>query len=72
VAFKNGTVAELIQVCFDLNPDNLDREINGLLAAMQFFDKQKSIIITFKDSDRIEKDGHIIDVVPAFEYLGIS
>lgn len=69
VAFKNGAVAELIQVCFDLNPDNLDREINGLLAAMQFFNMQESTIITFEDSDSIEKEGYTIDIVPAFEYL---
>src|SRR5674476_1419848 len=30
VAMKHGSVIELVQVCYELNPDNLKRELNGL------------------------------------------
>jgi hypothetical protein len=69
VAFKNGTVIELIQVCYELNPDNIDREVDGLIEAMKFFDFEKALIVTFAKSDEIEKDGHKIMVTPAYEFL---
>ncbi len=69
VAIKNGVVLELVQVCYELMPDNLQREMNGLLAAMRFFDKKRAVIITFSNSDFIEKDGFEIEVIPAHKYL---
>lgn len=69
VAMKHGTVSELVQVCHELNPDNLEREMNGLLQAMRFFNQQKATIVTFAESDYVEKDGYKITVVPAYQYL---
>jgi uncharacterized protein len=69
VVMENGVVVELIQVSYELTPDNLNREINGLVRAMSFFKKQKAIIVTFADKDHIEQDIYKIDVVPAYEYL---
>jgi predicted AAA+ superfamily ATPase len=43
--------------------------MNGLLAAMRFFDKKRAVIITFSNSDFIEKDGFEIEVIPAHKYL---
>jgi predicted AAA+ superfamily ATPase len=70
VAMKNGTVTELIQVCFELNPDNVKRETTGLFKAMQFFGLQKATIVTFSNTDSIEQEGLKIDVVPAHIFLG--
>jgi hypothetical protein len=67
---KNGTVSELIQVCFELNPDNVKRETTGLFKAMQFFGLQKATIVTFSNTDSIEQEGLKIDVVPAHIFLG--
>lgn len=69
VAMKHGTVAELVQVCYELNPDNLKRELNGLLKAMRFFNQRHAIILTFANSDFIEEDGYKVEVVPAYKYL---
>jgi predicted AAA+ superfamily ATPase len=41
VVLKNSKVEMLVQVCHSLNQDNLDREVNGLLKAMKFFQLQK-------------------------------
>ena len=66
---KNNTLVELVQVCYDLNPDNLNRELNGLLQAMKFFNHQKATIVTFSKSDFIQQDGFEISVIPAYNYL---
>lgn len=69
VAMKNGRVIELVQVCYELTPDNLKREMNGLLQAMRFFNKSKAVLVTFSNSDLIKEDNFEIDVVPAYKYL---
>ncbi|MDZ4203230.1 MAG: ATP-binding protein, partial [Bacteroidales bacterium] len=69
VAMKHGVVAELVQVCYELTPDNLKRELNGLLKAMRFFNMHKATIVTFANSDFIEEDGGEIEVIPAYKYL---
>jgi len=70
VVMKNGAVVELVQVCYELTPDNVQRELNGLIKAMRFFKQQKARIVTFSNSDHIEEDGYKIDVIPAYAYLG--
>lgn len=69
VAMKNGAVAELVQVCYELTPDNIKRELNGLLKAMRFFNQQNARIVTFSNSDSIEEAGFKVEVIPAYEYL---
>lgn len=71
VAMKNGIVHALVQVCYELTADNLQRELKGLQKAMKFFDVKKGTIVTFKDVDRFHEDGFEIEVVPAFMYLQI-
>ncbi len=69
VVFENGSPKELIQVCYELTPDNVDREVAGLLDAMKFFNFETAKIVTFDDSDEIEEDGYKINVVPGHEFL---
>ena len=69
IAINQGKPAEIIQVCYDLNQDNLQREIAGLLDALNYFNEEKGKIITFNQKDRFEKDGKIIEVLPAHEFL---
>ena len=69
VAMKHGIVAKLVQVCYELTPDNLKRELNGLIKAMRFFNQPKATIVTFATTDLIEQDGFEIAVIPAFTYL---
>ncbi len=69
VAYSRGQVFELVQVCYELTAENLDREISGLLSALKFFKMKTGKIITLSDSDIFEKDGYEIKVIPAHEYL---
>lgn len=71
IAMKNGTIEALVQVCFELTADNLQRELNGLKKAMKYFDFKKGTIVTFKDSDFIQENGYFIDIVPAYQFLSL-
>lgn len=71
VAMKHGAVDEIVQVCYELTPDNLKREMNGLLQAMRFFKKQKATIVTLNNTDFIKVDNFEIEVIPAYKYLSI-
>jgi predicted AAA+ superfamily ATPase len=44
------------------------REIKGLLAAMDFFNQERGIIITFNSEDSINMSGKEITVIPAWKY----
>jgi predicted AAA+ superfamily ATPase len=69
VVRSNNQSIELIQVCFDLNIDNKDREINGLVEAMDFFELKEGIIVTFDQQDDFQENDKVIKVIPAHVYL---
>lgn len=69
LAFNRGAVQEIIQVCQELTPDNLEREVKGITEATRFLDFQKGIIVTLSQKDKIIHDKMEIEVVPAYEYL---
>ena len=58
-----------IQVCYDMNSDNQDREINGIFAALDFFNVKEGYILTRNSRDEILKNGKRVNVLPAWEYL---
>lgn len=64
VTFDKGNVNQVLQVYYDLNPDNLDREVSGLFEALSFFDLDKGMIITQSQSDRFEKNGLVAEELP--------
>jgi predicted AAA+ superfamily ATPase len=69
VVAKNGKVTQLIQVCYQLTPENREREQRGLQEAMTFFNTDNGLIITYDQKDTYIQDGKKIEVVPAHEYL---
>jgi hypothetical protein len=69
VVRSNNQSIELIQVCYELNIDNKDREINGLLEAMDFFELKEGIIVTFDQQDEFQLNDKVIKVVPAHVFL---
>lgn len=70
VTFHKGTVNDVVQVCYELNPDNLDRELNGLFQALSFFELSEGTIVTLNQSDTFERDGLTAKAVPCHEYFG--
>jgi len=66
---EKNRVGETIQVCYELNDENEEREINGLLEAMEKFNLKKGLILTFNQEDKIEKQGKEILVKPVKDWL---
>lgn len=58
-------ITETIQVCFDLNKDNMKREIEGLKRAMNQFKVKIGKIITMGKSQKLEE----IEIINIFEWL---
>lgn len=69
VVFSKGKAVAAVQVCLDLNPDNIDREIDGLIAALEELKLGEGRIITLDQEDRYEKDGRVVKVVPCHKFL---
>lgn len=61
----NERVVSAIQVCWELNDDNLKRELNGLKHAMEATKARNGYIVSFDQED--EFDG--IKVIPAWKWL---
>ena len=68
VRSKNQSI-QLIQVCYDLTIDNKDREINGLLEAIDFFELKEGIIVTFDQQEEFLLNDKVIKVIPAHVFL---
>jgi predicted AAA+ superfamily ATPase len=56
-----------IQVCWELTKDNQEREIYGLLEAMEFFKLDNGTILTFDTEDIILTEGKKIKVIPLWK-----
>ena len=69
IIMNNGKLVEAVQVCFELNPDNINRELDGVVEALTFFNADEGFIVTLDQNDRFEKNGKVIHVVPAHDYL---
>ncbi len=62
-------ITQAIQVCYDLNEENKDREINGMLEALKEFKLSKGLILTFKQDDEFKVEGKTIKVLPVWKWL---
>jgi len=69
VVSDKGNIHTAIQVCYHLNADNLDRELNGMIEALAYFKLDEGLLITHTQRDLFEKDGKKIVVLPAHEYF---
>jgi len=69
VVFEKGDIKEVVQVCYELSPDNLDRELNGLFEALEFFGLKEGTIVTLNQSDKFERDGKAANVIPCHKYF---
>lgn len=70
VVCKNSSPVQLIQVCWQLSAENIVRERDGLIDAMNFFHFEKGLIVTFNQEDKMIVDGKTIEVVPFWKVFG--
>ena len=66
---KETSKYKAIQVCYNINPENRDREINGLLEAMDKLKIKQGIIITYEQKEEIEINGKKIEIIPSYKWL---
>jgi len=66
---ENGNVKEALQVCFEISEENKEREINGLLEAMEKFGLKSGLIITDDLERKEEIRGRKIIYKPLWKWL---
>ena len=67
---KNANkVTSAIQVCAEVHTDNLDREVNGLIAALNYFELEEGTIITVDQEDHLVKEEKKITMIPAWKWF---
>ena len=69
VVFEKKKCKMLIQVCEEIHLDNQDREVKGLLEAMNYFSMEEGFIVTKNQKDEFKIDDKIIHIVPAIEWM---
>lgn len=69
VAQNRGKIEKLVQVCYQIDDLNFQREYSGLVEAMKFFQINEGVIVTLSQKDVFEKDGYTVKLIPAHEFL---
>ncbi len=69
IVFDNQQFQSAIQVTLELNADNQQRELNGLLEALEFFNKESGLILTLDQKDSVNTQGKKIQILPVWEWL---
>ncbi len=62
-------IVEAIQVCYDFNDENKERETNGLLEALHKFKLKKGLILTYDQEDEMEIENKKIIFLPVWKWL---
>lgn len=62
---QNDKIVQVVQVCLEINNDNMIREINGIKNAMAETGAKEGVIITSSQEDKL--DG--INLVPAWKWM---
>jgi hypothetical protein len=68
VVKEKNKITQAIQTTVALNDGNRQREIGGLLEAMDEFALKEGLILTESESARIERDGKVIEVKPIWQW----
>jgi len=66
---EGAKISRAIQVCLSLNEDNKEREIGGLVEAMEKFDLKEGLILTESQEDEIKINRKRIKVMQAFKWM---
>ncbi len=66
---EKDKVTQAYQVSEQINSENSEREVDGLLAAMAFFNLEKGIIITQNQEDNLTFNEKMIQLIPAWKWF---
>jgi len=62
-------IKELIQVTYELTPENEKREVNSLMRASKELGCKDLVILTWDQSETVKKEGKEIKVLPLWKWL---
>jgi hypothetical protein len=68
VKVKNQ-ISEAYQVCYELNPENQNREIEGLKEALTEFKLTEGKLLTYNQEDIIKTNDFTIKILPVWKWL---
>ena len=68
VVREGNSIVRAIQVCYDLDDDNRNREFKGLIEAMETFGLQEGLLLTGNQDDEIEFSGKKIAIRPVWRW----
>jgi len=60
---EENKITQAIQVCYNLNEENKNREIDGLIEALEAFDLPEGLLLTFDQQDTLKIGDKCIRVV---------
>lgn len=69
VVMEKKKAKQVIQVCAEVNSDNLERELKGLTEAMKFFKLKEGTIITLNQEDTLETEAGLVKLTPVRTFL---
>ena len=69
ITVKRGAKPRAIQVCYNLDKDNLERELAGLYEAMKELKLREGTIVTLNQKDKFTDKDLTANVIPAFEFM---
>ena len=69
IVMKRGARPIAIQVCYTLNKDNLERELDGLYDALRLLRIKTGVIVTLDQKDIFKTRELTAHVIPAAEFL---
>ena len=67
IVAKNGVPERAVQVCFELTTENRQRDVMGLLSAMDSLNLEKGQIVTFDKMDKMVVGGKQIEIIPFYQ-----
>ena len=66
---KNKEVKQAIQVCYELNEENREREIEGLNVAIEKFKFKEGLLLTNNQEEELKLNGKKIVIKPVWKWL---
>jgi predicted AAA+ superfamily ATPase len=66
---QGNKITEAVQVCKELNQENKEREVAGLIDALLTHNVKKGLILTMDQEDEFQREGCKISVTPLWKWL---
>jgi predicted AAA+ superfamily ATPase len=69
VVKEREKIIQAIQVCYNLTEQNKERELNGLIEALNKFKLKEGLILTYNQADEFKIKSKTIKVIPVWRWL---